>query len=212
MPSRRRTAGAIALALALALACGCCSCGGLLWYAPEKVLLWALLEDQPLPGENVAATPLSSEEKRALRDDLLDDGKAELTSDQLSRMDAEHVHDVQVLRIAIDPTDAIRVDVSARDPSGKFLNVHTVGHVAVAGGHVTSARFDEIKVGKLNIGAWVAGRELGPDVDRSLQQRAAEDPELARKLGAIRSLKVEDGVVRLEIDPAEVGELLGPGG
>lgn len=191
----------------LTLACGCCGGIGLMLALPD-LLVRMVLEGQPLEGRNMASPPMSPEERQAVAADAAD-GTVELTPEQLLRMSADDPGaDVDVLELAIDAEDRVRLDLSVRTAPSRWLNVHSLVDVEIDQGRLTRLVFDELDVGPWSVGQYIRGRDLSAQVQQDLDQRAAETPELTERMRALEKVRAEEGRFVVTLTPGGLDAFL----
>ncbi len=193
----------------LALACGCCGTAGLFVAGPE-LILWAMFDDHAIPGRNMANPPMTAAERQAFADDAAD-GTVEMSPEQLLRMSTDGVGpEVEVLELAVDAEDQLRLDVSIHSSADRWLNIHSVADVEIDGGRVTRLVIDELEIGRYDLGQYMRGQNVAAQTQQELDERAAVDPELAARLAALQKVRIEGGKIVVELTPGGLDAFAAP--
>ena len=158
----------------------------------------------------MAHPPMTAAERQAFADDAVD-GTVELSPEQLLRMSADGVGpEVEVLEMAIDAEDRLRLDASIHSSATRWLNIHSVADVEMDGGRITRLVIDELDIGPYHLGPYIQGQDLSARVQREFDQKAAVDPELAARLHALEKVRIQDGKVVVTLAPGGLEAFAAP--
>lgn len=209
---RRRSATRVILTLlavgGVALACGTCGVLGVLVAAPD-LIVGMLLEDHPLPGRNMAVPPMSPEERQAVADDAAD-GHVDLTPEQLLRMQSALDPRIDVLELAADPQDRVRLDLSLHTSEQRWFNLHTLATVEMDSGRLSALRVDELQFGTLDLGSWFAGQDVSARVQSRIEEQLATDPRALDRMRAVQKMRVTGGRIGIDLAPGGLEAFAAP--
>lgn len=217
----RGAAGCVLLLLgSFALMCGGSIVLAVVLFLFGPSMLWSWFsEDQPLAVAPVDRSP----EAVAAIDQRVSDALAsperrvvltgpELTAWLMPTVEAE----LPVFRLDVDAKDRAVLDLSFQpDPAvQEYVNVHMVGAFELDGGWATSATIDELVVGPMDLGPYLAGQDLTGDVNQNLAKQRAQEPEFDAALKQVDRLSIEGGtfvlVVTADDATAEGGKMAAP--
>jgi hypothetical protein len=180
---------------ATALCCG----GGvvLLWLSP-RMFLEMMVEPQPLAVAMPAPDPVAAEASRArICGDILAVRPTTVSGDELTQFGLEGaIPELKVFRAQIAGDD-LTMDVSVELEPGQYINLHGKGGFTMDHGWFTDSTFDEATFSGWDLGGYVVGQQLAPDMNRSLANERAKTPELGPLLDAWDTVAVRGGVIEL---------------
>ncbi|MEZ4239288.1 MAG: hypothetical protein R3F59_24670 [Myxococcota bacterium] len=176
---------------------------GVAW-APTLAWRW-FTEDAPLADASTALDPAARVEL-AMRvcPSLMLGLPVALTGDEVVALLAfGEAGPTAPVRLAVDDQGyaTLRASIAAED--GRYLNVVAGGSFALDGGWMSSATVDELRVGPLELGGYVAGQELAMDVNQQLARQRAEDADLDATLARVAHLSTVPGGVQVELQPGD---------
>ena len=200
------------LALLALLTCFAC-CGGIaaVVLVGPGILVGLVVSDEPLPVQTVEWDEARVEQlEQRLAEQLATDRTLRLTGEEMTQLVISGDEDELVaFRIEVDAQDRAVLDLSLQlDPAQpQYVNFHAVGDFTIEDGWFTQCQFEELDVGKFDVGKYVAGQELEDDVNQSLAQQRASDPQVAEMFDMVEYLGIDDGALVLTLTEEGVQKL-----